>query len=672
MKRTLCTLPIAIVITAAVPGAQVRDPPPDQPVQTFRTATDAVLVDVSVRLDGRPVTDLRVEDFVLTDNGVRQRIESIESTAVPIDLTLIVDLSGNSHRRWTTAPARTERDAGLRRELDGVRALLRPEDRIRVLAIDRHVQLLTPMSPATTPLTFRSYESDGLAALYDTIAAAMLHPTEPARRHVVIAQTKGEDTISSIDARALQSIAERSDTLFHLVLMETALDSDDAAAGFQCEYMGICWPTRQFWAPFKRRLVGARPFHALTGDGTALATSAEATGGGLHKASGLSVPTLTSTFTRTFEDFRSGYVLRYTPRGVARAGWHAIEVKVPSRNYVVRSRRGYAIEGDGPAPGGTAGSTPADMTTLRGLIDAYEARSYEAVVEGLRRVKDPARLIREFQDRGNPWPAAPRREAVFAIELADTVVFSPREEIRKEGYALLERFTRLVRHPLEPDTFERYWHFAVLTMLEGSLRPGVTRTFVERALQRFPNEPRFILSRAIAADVAWLTTRSASSPTSADEPSVDASTVREYYEAAIQLPEVATEARIRYAHFLLRSGQSRLALAQLDLAGKGAIADVHLRYLHALFKGHVLDALDQQADAAAAYRAALEIVPRAQSGRVALMNTLLLLGDRAGAEALAETIQAELEPPLDPWWMYWQGQFRLYGAAMARVREMSR
>ena len=672
MKHVLCALPVAIVIMGAVLGAQVKDPPPNQPVQTFRTATDAVLVDVSVRLDGRPVTSLRAEDFVLTDNGVRQRIESIENTAVPIDLTLIVDLSGNSHRRWTTAPARAEREADLRRELDGVRALLRPEDRIRVLAIDRDVQLLTPMSPAAVPLSFRSFESNGLAALYDTIAAALLHPSEPARRHVVIARTKGEDTISSIDARALRSIAERSDAVFHLVLMETALDNDDAAAGFQCQYMGICWPTRQFWAPFRRRLVAPRPSHALTADGTAVARGAESTGGALHKASGLSVPTLTSTFRRTFEDFRSGYLLRYTPQGIARTGWHSIEVKVQrSRDYDVRWRRGYAIDSDGAAPPSPP-SSRSEPRTLGDITTAYSAGSYQAVVDALQQAKDPVRLIREFEEDGNPWPASPKREAVFALELAEAGVFSTRRDAREKAHQLLERFSTLVRHPLEGDVFERYWYFALLTMLEGAVRPVMTQAFVERALERFPNEPRFILSRAIAADLAWSTGAARAEGATEPGPSLDAARVRQYYEDAIGRPTVGTEARVRYAHFLLRSQAPDLALTQLIDAESTPTGDLHLRYLHALFKGHALEALERREEAAAAYRAALAILPAAQSARVALMNTSLLLGDRTGAEALAEAIQTDRGGAVDPWWMYWQGQYRLHGTAMARVREMSR
>ena len=70
--------------------------------------------------------------------------------------------------------------------------------------------------------------------------------------------------------------------------------------------------------------------------------------------------------------------------------------------------------------------------------------------------------------------------------------------------------------------------------------------------------------------------------------------------------------------------------------------------------------------------AALAVAQAAQSARVALMNALLMRGDRDAAQAFGERIQTEATDELDPWWMYWQGQYRLQPQAMARVRELSR
>jgi len=658
----------AAVLAAAVVGARGEDMPQDPPPQTFRTNTDVVFVDVSVRDGGRPVTGLRAEDFTLTDNGVRQRVESVEATAVPIDLTIVVDVSGNARSPWGVRTTTAKVTEYVQAEVARLGRLLRPEDRLRVLAVDRRVQQVLPLTAATSMSPVRRIECDGLASLYDTLAAALLQPVEPARRHVVIASTKGQDNISAVTADAVRGIAERSDALLHLVMMETALDNDDALSSFQCQWMGYCWPTRRFWVPFQRRLYGPSPIHELSPDGEALSAAARETGGDLHKTRTFSEPTLAATFKQVFEDFRSSYVLRYSPRGVTREGWHTIEVKVPAtRRYTVAARKGYGIEEttsesvEPPVP-----STP---RTLGELTSAYARGAFPQVVEGIRQSKDPSQLRREFEDAGNPWPANPHREAAFALELAEPGVFSSKEDVRQQSYRLLERFTRLVRHPLQADTFERYWHFAVLTMLEGTLRPGAAMPFVERAIERFPSEPRFVLSRAIVSEQLWAAADRRERGDARPRPSLD--DVTRAYEEAVALPDTAIEARVRLAGVLQRTGRNEEALQQLSAAATPASADSGLTYLRLLITGTALDALNRRREAVEAYRAALDVVPAAQSARVALMNALLISGDRAGAEAIAEQVQTSNDER-DPWWMYWQGQYRVFGPVMARVRELSR
>jgi tetratricopeptide (TPR) repeat protein len=436
--------------------------------------------------------------------------------------------------------------------------------------------------------------------------------------------------------------------------------------------MGYCSPTRRFWVPFERRLIGGRPDHRLLGDGQALDAGAEATGGDLHQGALLGVPTLTSIFRKTFEDFRNNYVLRYRPEGVPRSGWHAIDVRVPrSRSYAVRSRNGYLVEDPAPAP--VQAPLPEIPRTLADLTTAYERAAFRQVVAGLRQVDHPERLLRGFEEAGNPWPAAPRMEAAFALELAEPALFSLRPDAREAAHDLLVRFSRLVRHPLEPDAFERYWYFAALTMLEGSIRPAAVEAFVGRALERFPDEPRFVLSRAIAADQRSATrVRGAVTGAIGQAAPENSADVRAFYLAAIAFPETSVEARIRLAWFLHRIGSNQEALPHLAAAGTGPIADVSLRYLHQLLLGHVLSALGRSDEAIAAFRAALASAPGAQSARVALMNALLMRGDRVAAEALAEQVQSESNAQLDPWWAYWQGQYRLHPLAMARLRELGR
>jgi len=645
--------------------------PPARAPQTFRSATDVVMVDVSVRTGGRVVAGLTADDFVVTDNGVRQRIESVEATAVPIDLTLVVDSSGNYRRPWLprTKPSAVADD--VREELRKVTELLRPTDRVRLLVMDGYVHQVWPLLPVSALPAIRELPFDGMASLYDTLAAALLQPVEPARRHVVVARTKGIDTISSIDVAAVRAIAEESDALFHLVIMETVLDNEDEFVQFQSRNMDLRPPTHRFWLPRMRRLVGGRPTHIVTPEGLVVKAGVEATGGGWHQASGLTEPSLPGTFKDTFDNFRQNYVLRYTPQGVARAGWHAIRVTVPKlRGATINARRGYGIEE--PVPAAAPVPIPTVPKSLSEVTRAYEAGAYRNVVAGLSQVADPPRFMREFEEAGNPWPASPKREAAFAIEVAETGLFAPRAPVREQAEALLERFTRLVRPPLEPDEFERYWHFAVLTLLQGTLRPSVTEAFVARALARFPDEPQFQLARAIVADQRSAATGSPRMAASTPAARTHLAAARDLYEAALAWPTTATEARLRLAYLLHRIGEDRDALARLDEAGTAPTQDGSLRYLHQLFRGYALDALGRSDEAIAAYRAALVLLPSAQSARVSLMNALFKRGDRAEAEALAERVQTEASSAFDPWWTYWQGQHRVYPQAMARLRELAR
>jgi hypothetical protein len=100
--------------------------------------------------------------------------------------------------------------------------------------------------------------------------------------------------------------------------------------------------------------------------------------------------------------------------------------------------------------------------------------------------------------------------------------------------------------------------------------------------------------------------------------------------------------------------------------------DTAIVYLRALFRGHVLTALKRPDEAEAAFRLAIATLPASQSARVALMNARLLGGARDEAQAIAEEIQKEPRAALDPWWMYWQGQYRFAAPAMSRVREIAR
>lgn len=654
-----------------------------QTQQTFRTATDVVLVDVSVMRDGKPVTGLTAADFELRDNGVRQQVETVETTAVPIDLSIVVDVSGNPDRPMATPPQLSKVAAEVDEQARRITALLRAGDRVRLFAIDTYVQQIWPLQAASTAPPVRRLDFDGHASLYNTLTTLLLQPVEPTRRHVIVLATRGLDSSSSISAAGVRAIAERSDAQMHLVMREVDADKEVSVRPFQCQNSDICQPTTRFAPQPRRRLFNAIPVQLKEGaprvlfaDGQQLKAAAIATGGNLYMAEVISEPTLFGAFSKAFEDFRQSYVLRYRPNGVDRPGWHELTVTVPrDRTLRVRARPGYAIDALPPPSKPLApitASTP--LRTLHELIAAYERGAYDPVTLNLRQVADPARLIADFDRGGNPWPGSPRREAMFALELAEAGLFSTRPAARAAGSELLQRFGRLVRHPLGPDEFERAWLLAQMAMLQALIRPSEARPFVERAVARFPAEPRFLLARAILTDQRWPhagTIGTGTQMTRTETTAEHAKTLIAEYEVAAALPDTRAEASIRLGWFLHRVGRTGEAIARLTSALGVERADRSLGYLRDLLLGNVFASAGRMDDALAAYERAMAIVPGAQSARVGMMNAHLLHGNRPAAEAMAETIQQDApRTTFDPWWLYWQGDYRRYLQTMAAAKGM--
>ena len=96
----------------------------------FRARVDLVRLDVSVRRSDRPVVGLRADDFVLTDNGRAQRIESAALESMPLSVLLVLDTSGSM-----AGPRFGNLIAGAKDVLKS----LRPDDRAALLTFSSQV-----------------------------------------------------------------------------------------------------------------------------------------------------------------------------------------------------------------------------------------------------------------------------------------------------------------------------------------------------------------------------------------------------------------------------------------------------------------------------------------------------------------------------------------------------
>jgi Ca-activated chloride channel family protein len=285
----------------------------------FSTGVDAVVVDVLITRDGRPVTGLTASDFTLRDNGVTQRVESIVAEDVPITLLLLLD---------TSASVSGEPLAQLKVAVQAAGAALRPQDRVGLFTFSDRVRLtMPPGAPNTLPARLQAVQAGGATALYDAIFAAMASRSRTAGRALVLLFSDGDDTVSWLDPRDVIVSAQRSDTVVHAVTLRrptsVAGSTDQRRRDTNLSESGR-----------DRALFQSEPqlFNDLF-----LQQLVNETGGSLLDAASAD---LSDAFVRFIGEFKARYVLTYTPRGVAPSGWHTLDVKV-NRRAAVRARRGY-------------------------------------------------------------------------------------------------------------------------------------------------------------------------------------------------------------------------------------------------------------------------------------------------------------------------------------------
>lgn len=143
----------------------------------FRSTTVSVSVDVSVRKGNSPVPNLTAADFVLTDNGVRQTVESLQIEAVPVDVTLAIDVSGSTRGLL----------GRYRSDVAAIAELLRPTDRLRLIAFGSQVDEPLRLTPVAGRAPVHRLVGSSNSAVYDGIAAALLRTPGIDRRHLIVA-----------------------------------------------------------------------------------------------------------------------------------------------------------------------------------------------------------------------------------------------------------------------------------------------------------------------------------------------------------------------------------------------------------------------------------------------------------------------------------------------------
>ena len=296
---------LAATIFAALPAGAVAQ---QAPTATFRAGVDAVAVEASVRRGNRPVTGLKIGDFQLLDNGVPQQISDLNYERLPIDVTVLLDVSAS-----VTGPVLDQ----LRQSVRQLKADLGPRDRLKLVAFNMQVRRLADFGApaAATDTAFAALSGRGSSAIFDSVAVQLASPALEGRRHLIVLFTDGQDSSSISDPDALFEVAKRTTATVDIVLASTALERGSASPFAR--------------SPGRPPITIGRMYDQLA-----------------RETGGLVVPTtpgenLASTFRRALTEFRASYVLYFTPQGVEHSGSHTLDVRVKQDGIDVRARRGY-------------------------------------------------------------------------------------------------------------------------------------------------------------------------------------------------------------------------------------------------------------------------------------------------------------------------------------------
>lgn len=341
--RTSDRLVVVAGIALALLGASLAAQEPSPSGFKFRSRAELINVTVTVtdRAE-RFVPGLRREDFTLLEDGVRQSITHFSDERVPVSLGLVVDMSGSMEgERWTAARGAIDRF---------LHDLLGPEDEVFLVAFSDQVDHVEPWTTDRGRIdrALARIRPRGGTAMYDAIAEALPMAQGGSRRKkALLLISDGNDRNSETDVASIRQAIRQTEVLVYAV----GIDGEDETAAWT---RGGRQPTPR--RPFPLPFPGGRPWpgqppHIPQGSG----------GGGYSTDDGVNAAALRGLTddsggrTEIVSDARDlgpatasiahelgqQYFLGYPPAAPKDGRWHAIQVTVRNRDYLVRARRGY-------------------------------------------------------------------------------------------------------------------------------------------------------------------------------------------------------------------------------------------------------------------------------------------------------------------------------------------
>lgn len=257
---------------------------------TFSSKLEVVRVDALVSDRGRVVTGLRAADFEMRDNGVVQTVDLVSFQQLPLNVILALDVS---------ASVSGERLENLQSAGHTLLGRLTKEDRSALLTFSHSIHLREGLTDNLERVkrALTLVKPIGDTALVDGAYTAITMDPPDGGRNLLLVFSDGLDTASWLTPERVLESAKRTDMVVYAVSTQGIEESK-----------------------FLEDLSG------LTGGATLKVESTK---------------DLSSTFLKILDEFRQRYLISYSPSGVAKDGWHRLDVRVKNRRVNVKARTGY-------------------------------------------------------------------------------------------------------------------------------------------------------------------------------------------------------------------------------------------------------------------------------------------------------------------------------------------
>jgi VWFA-related protein len=327
MKYRLVFLLLLTIAAVAPATAQEVD-------DVVRTDTSLVQLNIGVvDKQGRPITSLTRNDFVVYEDGVKQSIQHFEPVDAPFSLVLMLDMSGS------TVNFRQQLKLASQRFLDA----LAPEDRVAVIQFNAKVKSLTGFSTdrLKTAYAIEIAEGSGETHFYEALKYALKElQKEGPRRKAIVVLTDGLDSHMRKADRATVSTAQTDEEALAAIKPDASSDLNLVLASADRQGVTIFPLALPSGDPKRLPLPSPNITGIYAAARARLQTLADRTGGRLNEINRLEY--MPQLYREVAANLRTLYTVAYQAKGDRPRGkWREIKVEVANADLTARTKPGY-------------------------------------------------------------------------------------------------------------------------------------------------------------------------------------------------------------------------------------------------------------------------------------------------------------------------------------------